>query len=88
MPGGGRLKISFEMKSNVCLVQISDTGAGFSDAERERLFEPFFTTKDKGTGLGLTISREITEAHGGRIYLLDDEGTGATFAVELPIKSD
>ncbi len=84
MPDGGRLNISLEKKSDFYRVQISDTGAGFSDTERERLFEPFFTTKDNGTGLGLTISREIIEAHGGKIYLLDNEGTGATFAVELP----
>lgn len=86
MPGGGRLKISAAKESGFYRIEISDTGAGFSDAERERLFEPFFTTKDKGTGLGLTISREIMEAHDGKIYLLSDaEGKGATFMVELPL---
>ncbi len=87
MPRGGELKISLEKKSGVYLVRISDTGAGFSDAERERLFEPFYTTKDGGTGLGLAISREITQAHGGKIYSLDEAANGATFVVELPEKS-
>ncbi len=83
MPNGGRLKIALGKESDVYRIELSDTGAGFSDTERERLFEPFFTTKDNGTGLGLTISREIIEAHGGKIYLLDNEAEGATFAVEL-----
>lgn len=84
MPDGGHLKIRLEKVSGGYQIKISDEGKGFSDAERERLFEPFFTTKDKGTGLGLTISREIAEAHGGKIYLLDDAAKGATFVVELP----
>lgn len=84
MPDGGRLKISLEKKSDVYHVRISDEGKGFSEAERERLFEPFYTTKDKGTGLGLTISREIVEAHGGKLYLLHGAEKGAVFVIELP----
>lgn len=87
MPRGGSLKISLEKESDIYRIQISDTGAGFSDTERERLFEPFYTTKDGGTGLGLAISREITEAHGGKIYSLDEAENGATFVVELPPRS-
>lgn len=83
MPSGGTLEISLEKESDFYRVKIADTGAGFSAEERERLFEPFFTTRDKGTGLGLTISRELTEAHGGKIRLIDDEAKGAAFVVEL-----
>ncbi|MGI8469020.1 MAG: two-component system sensor histidine kinase NtrB [Pyrinomonadaceae bacterium] len=85
MPGGGIIKVSLEEKPDVYRIRISDIGGGFSPEERERLFEPFFTTKDEGTGLGLAISREITEAHGGKIYLLDST-EGATFVIELPRK--
>lgn len=84
MPDGGELRVSVEALPDVYRLLISDSGAGFSAGERERLFEPFFTTKDHGTGLGLTISREIIEAHGGKIYLLANAHRGAAFAVELP----
>lgn len=87
MSGGGVLKITSSRARNKIIYQFSDTGAGLSGAERERLFEPFYTTKDKGTGLGLAISREITEAHGGKIYPLDST-EGATFVIELPLGGD
>lgn len=83
MPTGGALKVSLEKESNFYRIEISDEGKGFSVEERNRLFEPFFTTKDKGTGLGLTISRELAEAHGGKIFLLETE-EGAAFVIELP----
>ena len=86
MPEGGKLKIRIEKAVDSYLVYISDEGQGFSPTERERLFEPFFTTKETGTGLGLTISREIAKAHGGTIYLSERAESGATFIVELPSK--
>ncbi|MGI8494144.1 MAG: sensor histidine kinase, partial [Pyrinomonadaceae bacterium] len=87
MPTGGKLKISLEKESDVYRIKISDEGRGFSLEERERLFEPFFTTKDNGTGLGLTISLEIAEAHGGKIYLDSNTAKGACFVIELPEKT-
>jgi two-component system NtrC family sensor kinase len=69
---------------------VSDTGPGIPPALLVKIFEPFFTTKEprKGTGLGLSVSRSIVVAHGGRLYAESDEGKGASFYVELPVKDE
>jgi PAS domain S-box-containing protein len=66
------------------LVSISDTGAGIREGDSERIFEAFFTTKPEGTGMGLSISRRIIEAHGGRLWVTSNATTGATFQFTLP----
>jgi signal transduction histidine kinase len=52
---------------------------------RDRLFEPFVTTKSQGLGLGLTISRSILSAHGGKIWCENNPTGGAVFAFSLPL---
>lgn len=84
MPHGGKLAVSLKKEAGAYHIQISDEGEGFSETGREQLFEPFYTTRDKGTGLGLTISREIVEAHGGKLYFLSNAAKGAIFVIELP----
>jgi two-component system sensor kinase FixL len=64
-------------------VSISDTGAGISPEVAERLFQPFVTTKQQGMGVGLSISRTIVEAHGGRIWAEAIEGGGTVFHFTL-----
>ena len=64
-------------------VAISDTGPGISPGVAGRLFEPFFTTKPQGMGVGLSISRTIVEAHGGRIWVESNDRGGATFRFTL-----
>ena len=64
---------------------IRDTGRGLSEDEFARLFEPFFTTKPEGMGLGLSISKTIIEAHGGRLWASRNLDRGATFGFTLPI---
>lgn len=66
-------------------LRVSDTGPGVRADARDRLFEPFFTTKAGGTGLGLTISRSIVEAHGGAIRLERTGPDGSCFVVSLPV---
>ena len=65
-------------------VEVSDTGPGIPEGSRDSLFTPFFTTKPDGTGLGLSLSRTIVEAHGGRLTLECGEPGRTTFSMELP----
>ena len=69
------------------VLEVNDDGPGVPEDVRTKIFDPFFTTKEvgKGTGLGLTVAYAIVEEHGGRMWLTSDEGTGASFYVELPV---
>ncbi|MWL88949.1 GHKL domain-containing protein [Cupriavidus sp. SW-Y-13] len=66
------------------LFKVVDTGHGIDAMLLETLFQPFATSKAEGMGMGLSISRSIIEAHGGRIWAESAEGTGATFCFTLP----
>jgi C4-dicarboxylate-specific signal transduction histidine kinase len=66
------------------VVEVSDTGRGFSEEEGGRLFQPFFTTRRGGHGLGLSISRAIVKDHGGTIEAAGSPGAGARFTIRLP----
>ncbi len=66
------------------LVSLADRGPGIPPDRIEKLFEPFFTTKEHGLGLGLSISRSITNAHSGSLWAENNLGRGATFHLTLP----
>jgi two-component system sensor kinase FixL len=66
-------------------LSVSDNGCGLGPNNPEQLFKPFFTTKRSGLGLGLSISRSIIDAHGGRIWAENNRDAGATFHVELTV---
>ena len=65
-------------------VSVSDTGPGIRPDIAERLFQPFLTSKSQGLGVGLSISRTIIEAHGGRIWAEAAPGGGTVFSFTLP----
>jgi two-component system sensor kinase FixL len=65
-------------------VEVSDTGSGFQGDVIPNLFQTFFTTKETGMGVGLSISRSIIEAHGGRMWAESNASGGATFRFTLP----
>ncbi|MFZ5445367.1 MAG: sensor histidine kinase [Myxococcota bacterium] len=67
-------------------IRVADTGPGLADDVKDKLFKPFFTTKRRGqgTGLGLSVSRSIIEAHRGQIRAEGAPGVGATFIIRLP----
>jgi signal transduction histidine kinase len=67
-------------------ISVADTGGGMDEQTREHLFEPFFTTKRNGNGLGLAITQEIVEAHGGTIRCERRQPRGTRFVIELPVR--
>ncbi|HVM97582.1 MAG TPA: HAMP domain-containing sensor histidine kinase [Candidatus Acidoferrales bacterium] len=66
-------------------VRIHDNGCGIPGDKLSRIFNPFFTTKEKGTGLGMAISKKIVEAHEGTIDVVSEPGRGTEFIVTLPL---
>ena len=96
MPRGGRLRI--EVRENVrggmVELVVADTGVGIPPDRLRLIFEPFYTTKEPddnghgGTGLGLSVCRQIIEQHQGRIRVESLVGKGSTFMVKLPIQPD
>jgi len=71
------------------VVSVADTGVGIAEEDRERVFDPFLQLDDggcgqRGTGLGLTLTRRLVELHGGVIRVEGRPGEGSRFVVELP----
>src|SRR5438132_11091709 len=76
-------------EANQVLVEVRDSGRGFQAETMERIFDPFFTTKIDGMGMGLSISRSIVVAHGGRLWAMANKPRGAVFQFALPaVESD
>jgi signal transduction histidine kinase len=96
MPHGGRLTIEVREnhQSDMAEIVISDTGVGIPPERLRLIFEPFFTTKEPdehghgGSGLGLSVCRQIIEQHQGRIRVESLVGKGAKFTLKLPIHPD
>jgi two-component system NtrC family sensor kinase len=85
MPDGGTLRVaSWQSEDGRLAVAFSDTGHGIAPEDLERVFEPFFSTREDGTGLGLTVSHNVVERHGGEIAVESAPGRGTTFTVWLP----
>lgn len=88
---GGRITLGAIQKGERVHVSVEDTGTGIPPEYRERIFEKFFQVKESGAvesggaGLGLAISREIVQAHGGRIWVESEEGKGSKFIFTLPV---
>jgi signal transduction histidine kinase len=82
----GTVTISTALKNSKVIVSVSDTGEGINPVIRPKLFSKFVTNSFQGTGLGLYISKNIIEAHGGRMWAADDsvDKKGATFYFSLP----
>jgi two-component system NtrC family sensor kinase len=96
MPEGGTLELratrdSLERGGSstaAVRIELEDTGVGMDADTLSRLFEPFFTTKEQGSGLGLSISYGLIQAHNGEISARSQVGEGTTFSLLLPIDQD
>jgi signal transduction histidine kinase len=94
MPRGGRLRIEVREnpRTGMAELRVADTGVGIPPERLRLIFEPFYTTKEPdahghgGTGLGLSVCRQIIEQHQGRIRVESLVGKGSTFTVKLPLK--
>jgi PAS domain S-box-containing protein len=81
-----RLSIVCRQDGTNVLIQVRDTGSGIPNPTA--IFDPFFTTKESGMGMGLAICRSIVDAHGGRLWAVQNDGPGATFSLTLPISAE
>ncbi len=93
MKGGGSIVISTrisarnndELIKECVQVEIRDTGVGIPEENLEHIFDPFFTSKDEGSGLGLAVSHQIVQEHGGFLTVESTVGKGTTFFVHVPV---
>ncbi|MFO7986209.1 MAG: ATP-binding protein [Desulfatiglandaceae bacterium] len=95
METGGALTVEVTEETDAYVIRIQDTGSGIKAENRSKIFDPFFSTKDKGSGLGLSIVKNIIEAHSGEIWIESTQtgdggghGSGTTVIIKLPRSSD
>lgn len=81
----GHITITLKKDGNQALVTIKDNGIGISEEERQKIFTPYFTTKSTGTGIGLSMVKQIIVNHKGDIYFESTQNVGTTFFVALPL---
>jgi len=90
-PNGGKLKVEATRRDDWCQVSVIDNGIGISKEDQERIFEPFcqldnsLPEEKSGTGLGLTLAKQIIERHGGQIWVESEYGRGSRFTFTLPL---
>jgi signal transduction histidine kinase len=85
MPTGGTLTVAVGRDANEVAITIGDTGPGIPADAQDAIFTPFFTTRAKGTGLGLTVVRELVTALGGDVRVATATSGGAAFTVRLRV---
>jgi len=80
----GQVSVRGEVQGADIRIQVKDTGVGIEEEDLKKVFDPFFTTKAKGTGLGLTVCKQVITYHGGSIDIVSKKGQGTTVNVGLP----
>jgi len=94
-PSGGAVRVALSLQTEdepkMACIRVIDNGIGIPSEALDNIFEPFFRARTvqnvRGTGLGLTIAKQIVELHGGSIFIESQEGVGSTFTVQLPLVS-
>ena len=84
MKEGGVITLFVTEESDRYVVSVKDTGCGIREEDLNKIFDPFFSTKEKGTGLGVSIVRNIIEGHGGSIRIESKLDAGTTVTIDLP----
>jgi PAS domain S-box-containing protein len=82
----GRIEIKGRVEDGTIRISVRDNGEGIDPEDLKQIFEPFFTRKSRGTGLGLTICRELIQLHDGTIKLETERDSGTTVSVTLPLE--
>ena len=88
MSQGGTLTLRTRDTGERARLEISDTGAGLTPEERDRIFTPYYTTKQHGTGLGLAVVQSVVSDHRGTISVNSETGRGTTFIIDLPKRAE
>ena len=83
--GIGAIRVAISLSKGDASILVSDTGCGIAPEHLPNIFRPFYTTKGNGTGLGLSLARQIAEEHHGRIEVSSEVGNGTKFLVVLPL---
>jgi two-component system sensor kinase FixL len=83
--GGLHVRTALSADGSEVRVSVRDQGPGISADLQAEVFQPFITTKLHGLGMGLTISRALIEANGGKLWHTPNDGPGATFHFTLPV---
>ncbi|HLX87535.1 MAG TPA: HAMP domain-containing sensor histidine kinase [Acidimicrobiales bacterium] len=86
MPEGGELTVAARRRGADVAITVADDGEGVDTSVADTVFEPFVTTKPTGTGLGLAVVRQLTEAHGGRVTLENRAEGGAVVTITIPAR--
>ncbi|MFZ9586622.1 MAG: ATP-binding protein [Crocinitomicaceae bacterium] len=79
-----QIRITIDQVDHMCIIEVSDNGCGISKDASLLIFSPHFTTKSSGSGIGLSLVKQIVEKHGGNISFTSIENQGTTFRIELP----
>ncbi len=82
----GEIRLSAYRRTPYLIVEVHDNGRGIAQKERPEIFIPFFTTKKNGSGIGLSLSKQILSLHGGSIRVQSEENAGTTFFLQFPCK--
>jgi two-component system sensor histidine kinase BaeS len=89
-PSGGKVSIGARVEGSEILIEVKDNGSGVAVDEQQKIYEPFYRGNQgrrfkQGMGLGLSIARDLVVAHGGKISLESEPGTGSLFTIHLPL---
>jgi signal transduction histidine kinase len=80
---GGRIRLCAHQEGGRVVIAVADNGPGIAAEQREKVFVPFFTTKRQGSGVGLTLVRQIATVHNGSVHIADTDGGGTTVSMRF-----